>query len=53
VAFPLRIESTVDTRIVGRAELAIRYTNFSKLEAAEDDDAAAASDASPAGIGQN
>jgi len=53
VAFPLRIESTVDTRIVGRAELAIRYTNFSKLDAAEDDDAAATADAGPAGIGQN
>lgn len=30
VAFPSRIESTVDTRIIGRAELAISFSHFSR-----------------------
>jgi hypothetical protein len=38
VAFPTHIESTVDTRLVGRAELTINYSNFSKQESAEDDE---------------
>ncbi|MDP8988472.1 MAG: hypothetical protein M3N41_00135 [Acidobacteriota bacterium] len=41
VAYPLHIQSTVDTRIVGRAELEISFSNFSRDhaedEAAEDD----------------
>ncbi len=41
ISFPSRIESKVDTRIVGPAELQIQFTNFSKQ-----DDAA---DAEPAG----
>ena len=45
IAFPSSIESTVDTRIVGRAELQIHFTNFSKQDAAGDDDATA--DTSP------
>jgi hypothetical protein len=32
IAFPSRIESVVDTRIVGRAELNISFTNFSRQE---------------------
>jgi len=40
VAFPSHIASTVDTRIVGRAELQIYFTNFAKQEAADDEDAA-------------
>lgn len=43
VAYPSRIESTVDTRIVGRAELEIYFKNFTRPEAAEDDDADATS----------
>ena len=35
VAFPVHIQSTVDTRIVGRAELEIKFSNFSR-----EDDAA-------------
>jgi hypothetical protein len=41
VAFPTHIESTVDTRMVGRAELSINYSNFSKQESAEDDELSA------------
>ncbi len=41
VAFPTHIESTVDTRVVGRAELSINYSNFSKQESAEDDELSA------------
>jgi hypothetical protein len=37
VAIPKHFESTVDTRLVGRAELSIDFTNFSRLEATEDD----------------
>jgi len=37
VAYPVHIQSTVDTRIVGRAELEISFSNFSK---GADDDAA-------------
>jgi hypothetical protein len=36
VAFPLRIQSTVDTRIVGRAQLDISFSDFSKQEGADD-----------------
>jgi hypothetical protein len=43
VAYPLHIQSTVDTRIVGRAELEISFSNFSRDNA---DDDAAASDGS-------
>lgn len=39
VAYPLHIQSTVDTRIVGRAELEISFSNFSRDNA--DDDATA------------
>jgi hypothetical protein len=38
VSIPKHIQSTVDTRIAGRAELNIEFTNFAK---AEDDDVAA------------
>jgi hypothetical protein len=41
VAFPIHIQSTVDTRIVGRAELDISFSNFSRDDS--DDDAASAS----------
>jgi hypothetical protein len=37
VAFPKHIESTVDTRLIGRAELSINYSNFNKQESAEDE----------------
>jgi hypothetical protein len=40
VAFPSHIESTVDTRIVGRAELKIDFTNYSKQDGAEDEESA-------------
>jgi hypothetical protein len=42
IAFPKHIESTVDTRLVGRAELNIEFSNFTKQESAEDGDVAAA-----------
>jgi hypothetical protein len=32
VSLPSHIESTVDTRVVGRAELSINFTNFSHLD---------------------
>ena len=32
VAFPRSIQSTVDTRLVGKAELTVRFQNFSLLE---------------------
>jgi len=47
VAFPSHIESTVDTRIVGRAELQIQFLNYAKDEDARD---GAGAD-SPAGNG--
>jgi hypothetical protein len=54
VAFPSHIESTVDTRIVGRAELDIHFMNFSKQDGVEDQDSAAASVAEdPASPGGN
>ena len=37
IAFPKHIQSTVDTRIVGRAELDISFSNFSREDAADDD----------------
>ena len=36
VALPKHFESTVDTRLVGRAELTIEFSNFSRLESTED-----------------
>jgi hypothetical protein len=36
VAIPKHFESTVDTRLVGRAELSIDFSNFSRPEDAED-----------------
>jgi len=43
VAYPLHIQSTVDTRIVGRAELEIRFSNFSRDNA--EDEASVGADA--------
>ena len=40
VAFPSHIQSTVDTRIVGRAELEINFSNFSREDSADDEAAA-------------
>jgi hypothetical protein len=37
VALPKHFQSTVQTRLVGRAELSIDYSNFSKPENSEDD----------------
>lgn len=37
VAFPSHIQSTVDTRIVGRAELEISFSNFTREESADDE----------------
>jgi len=34
VALPVRVESIIDTRLVGRAELEIRYSNYSSIQAA-------------------
>ena len=36
VSFPTRIESTVDTRLVGKAELKISFSNFKPDEAQDD-----------------
>jgi hypothetical protein len=36
VAIPKHFESTVDTRLVGRAELKIDFSNFSRSESADD-----------------
>ena len=40
VAFPSHIQSTVDTRIVGRAELEINFSNFTREDSADDEAAA-------------
>ncbi len=37
VAIPKHFQSTVDTRVVGRAELSIDFSNFSRPEAVTDD----------------
>ena len=37
VAIPKHLESTADVRIVGRAELSIDFSNFTKQESADDD----------------
>ena len=37
IAFPSHIQSTVDTRIVGRAELEINFSNFSREDSADDE----------------
>jgi len=47
VAYPLHIQSTVDTRIVGRAELDISFSNFSK-DNSEDEAVAGGSDGAAA-----
>jgi hypothetical protein len=36
IAFPTHIQSTVDTRIVGRAELEISFSNFTREDSADD-----------------
>jgi hypothetical protein len=46
VAFPSHIQSTVDTRVVGRAELEINFSNFSRENNADDEAADATADAS-------
>jgi hypothetical protein len=46
VAYPLHIQSTVDTRIVGRAELEISFSNFSRDNG---DDQATAGDSDTVG----
>jgi hypothetical protein len=48
VSFPSHIESTVDTRIVGRAELQIYFSNFSKTEAGVDENSVSGSSAATA-----
>lgn len=48
VSFPSHIESTVDTRIVGRAELQIYFSNFSKTEAGVDENSGTGSSAATA-----
>jgi hypothetical protein len=40
IAIPKHLASTADVRLVGRAELNMDFTNFSKQEAAEEDRAA-------------
>lgn len=37
IAFPSHIQSTVDTRIVGRAELEINFSNFTREDSADDE----------------
>ena len=37
IAFPSHIQSTVDTRIVGRAELEINFSNFSREDSVEEE----------------
>ncbi|MEO8026624.1 MAG: hypothetical protein ABI823_09120 [Bryobacteraceae bacterium] len=32
IAYPSRIESTIETRIVGKAEITVNYSNYSKVE---------------------
>jgi len=39
VAFPSHIQSTVDTRIVGRAELEINFSNFTRENSSDDEPA--------------
>ena len=39
IAFPRHIQSTVDTRIVGRAELEINFSNFTREDNADDEPA--------------
>jgi hypothetical protein len=43
VAIPKHIESTVDTRLVGRAELSIDYVSFTRSENPEDGELSAGS----------
>jgi hypothetical protein len=44
VSIPKHIASSVDTRVVGRAEIQIDFSNFAKQENAEDDAVTAAND---------
>ncbi len=44
VAYPLHIQSTVDTRIVGRAELEISFSNFSRANGEDEDATGVSSD---------
>ncbi len=48
VAYPLHIQSTVDTRIVGRAELEISFSNFSRDNG--EDEASAGVSSTPAEV---
>jgi hypothetical protein len=48
VAYPLHIQSTVDTRIVGRAELDISFSNFSKDNGEDEAAAGGGSDSAAA-----
>ena len=32
ISYPTRIESTIETRIVGKAEITIHYSNYSKAD---------------------
>lgn len=53
IAFPSHIQSTVDTRIVGRAELEINFSNFTREDSAGDDaaiDVSSESNTSPAPV---
>jgi len=55
IAFPSHIQSTVDTRIVGRAELEINFSNFTREDSADDEATAEAiseSNAPPAPVQQ-
>ena len=55
IAFPSHIQSTVDTRVVGRAELEINFSNFTREDSADDEttvDAGSGSNDSPAPVEQ-
>jgi hypothetical protein len=53
VSFPTHIESTVDTRIVGRAEIQIFFSNFSKPEAVVNENSVPGSAAGITAAGTN
>jgi hypothetical protein len=48
IAFPSHIQSTVDTRIVGKAELEINFSNFSRDSSDDTVTADGSSDSNPA-----
>lgn len=53
IAFPSHIQSTVDTRIVGRAEIEINFSNFTREDSADDEataDVSSESNPSPAPV---